>query len=151
MEIISNIALISINETLIVQMLSFLIFLFLINRIMFRPLKKVMGERDAYMDRLKQEVRDAETEMTSLTAQLKAKEAAARAEALALKNEMEDAGSQKASEIAADIRKEIQELKQKAARDVENQIQQARQHLQKESEALSIGIMEKVLNRRLTQ
>ena len=39
MQIISNIALISINETLVVQLISFLIFLFIINRIMFRPLR----------------------------------------------------------------------------------------------------------------
>ena len=45
MQIISNIALISINETLIVQLISFLIFLFVINRIMFRPLRKTVGPR----------------------------------------------------------------------------------------------------------
>ena len=35
MQIVSNVALISINETLVVQLISFLIFLFVINRIMF--------------------------------------------------------------------------------------------------------------------
>ena len=45
MQIITNIALISINETLIVQLLSFLIFLFIINRVMIRPLRGVMSDR----------------------------------------------------------------------------------------------------------
>ena len=34
MEIVSNIALISINETLVVQLVSFLLFVFIINRVM---------------------------------------------------------------------------------------------------------------------
>ena len=51
MHIVSNIALISINETLIIQLVSFLIFLFLINRIMFRPLSHVMVERENHLTR----------------------------------------------------------------------------------------------------
>jgi len=45
MQIVSNVALISINETMVVQLISFLIFLFVINRVMFRPLRESMHER----------------------------------------------------------------------------------------------------------
>ena len=51
MQIISNVALISINETVVVQLLSFLLFLYIMNRIMFRPLRNVMAQRE---DHLKQ-------------------------------------------------------------------------------------------------
>ena len=51
MEIISNIALITINETLIAQLLAFLIFMFVINRLMFKPLQGVMTERQGYIDK----------------------------------------------------------------------------------------------------
>ena len=40
MEIVSKIALITINETLVIQLVSFLIFLFVINRMMFRPVSR---------------------------------------------------------------------------------------------------------------
>ena len=56
MEIVSNIALISINETLIVQMVSFLIFMFVMNMVMFRPLNRVMKKRSEYMESLKQDM-----------------------------------------------------------------------------------------------
>ena len=41
MQIVSVEALLSINETLIFQLLSFLIFLFIIKRMMFRPLRGI--------------------------------------------------------------------------------------------------------------
>jgi F-type H+-transporting ATPase subunit b len=150
MEIISNIALISINETLIVQLISFLIFLFLINRIMFRPLGRVMLKRGEYMEGLKQSVVDAEGEVVRLTDELSEKEAAARNEALEQKKELESFGTDQADEIYASARNEILKLKDLAARDVEAQINRARESLQAESEAIATGIMEKVLNRRVS-
>ena len=74
MHIISNIALISINETLFVQLLSFLIFLFIINRIMFRPLKRVMNVRVDYIDQIKTDTVDAIQEFEKLTEKLKMQE-----------------------------------------------------------------------------
>ena len=59
MEIINTIALISINETLIVQLLSFLVFLFLINRVMIRPLRSVIDEREDFVTRVRKEIEDA--------------------------------------------------------------------------------------------
>jgi len=150
MEIISNIALISINETLIVQLISFLIFLFLINRIMFRPLGTVMRKRSEYMEGLKQSVVETESEVVRLTDELSEKEAAAKDEALEQKKELESFGTDQADEIYASARNEILKLKNQAAKEVETQIDRARESLQAESRALARGIMEKVLNRRVS-
>ena len=81
MHIISNIALITINETLFVQLLSFLIFLFIINRIMFRPLQNVMSERVNYMDQVKVDTVDTIQELEDLTKKLKKQESEVRAQA----------------------------------------------------------------------
>jgi F-type H+-transporting ATPase subunit b len=55
MEIVSNIALITINWTLFHQLIAFLIFMFIMNRIMFRPIQRVMDERDNLIERINQE------------------------------------------------------------------------------------------------
>ncbi|MFO7559823.1 MAG: ATP synthase F0 subunit B [Desulfobacterales bacterium] len=149
MEIISNIALISINETLIVQLISFLVFLFLINRIMFRPLGSVMLQRSEYMESLKQGVVEAESEVVRLTEELGEKEAAAKQEAFEQKKELELFGAGQADEIYASVRNEIVQLKNQAEHDVEIQINRARESLHAESKAIAEGIMEKVLNRRV--
>lgn len=151
MHIISNIALITINETLIVQLLSFLIFLFIINRIMFRPLQNVMNERVNYMDKIKMDTVDTVKELEDLTKKLKKQESDVRAQAFELKRELEESGSAKSAEIFASTREEINAIKEKAEADVNVQISEAKKHLQKESETLAINIMEKLLDRRLTQ
>ena len=149
MQIISNVALISINETLVIQLISFLIFLFLINRIMFRPMVDTMSERDAYIDGIHQGIEDTAQEMQDIRNQLKEREAAIRGEAFNLKFALEQEGSQTASEIYAKLQAEIAALKQKNEADVEKQVQEAKKHLLIESEALASQIMEKVLDRRL--
>ena len=149
MQIISNIALISINETLLVQLLSFLIFLFIINRMMFRPLQNVRSERTNYMDKIKMDTRDAAKELETLTDQLKAQESTVRTQALGLKQEIEASGSMQAAEIIASAREQIETLKETAELEVEAQISEARKHIQKESETLAVNIMETLLERRL--
>jgi len=151
MHIISNIALITINETLFVQLLSFLIFLFIINRIMFRPLQNVMNERVDYMDKVKVDTVDTIQELEDLTKKLKKQESEVRAQAFELKRELEESGSEKSAEIFASTRKEIEAIKEKAEMEVNVQLSEARKHIQEESETLAMNIMEKLLDRRLTQ
>lgn len=151
MHIISNIALITINETLFVQLLSFLIFLFIINRIMFRPLQNVMSERANYMNKIKVDTVDTIQELEDLTKKLKVQESEVRIQAFELKRELEESGSVKSSEILASTRKEIEAIKEKAEMEVNVQLSEARKHIQEESEALAMNIMEKLLDRRLAQ
>jgi len=149
MHIISNIALISINETLLVQLLSFLIFLFIINRIMFRPLQNVRSERANYMDKIKIDAQNAAKELETLTDRLKAQESSVRAQAHGLKQEIEESGSMQAAEIIASAREQIETLKETAEAEVDAQISEARKYIQKESETLAVNIMENLLERRL--
>ena len=151
MHIISNIALITINETLFVQLLSFLIFLFIINRIMFRPLQNVMNERVNYMDKIKVDTVDAIQELEDLTKKLKVQESEVRAQAFELKKEIEESGNAKSAEIFASARQEIEVIKEKTETEINVQISEARKHIQEESEALAINIMEKLLDRRLAR
>ena len=97
MQIISNVALISINETLIFQIISFLIFLFIINRIMFRPLRKVKNERENYVETIQKDIVDAEKKFENLTVQIQVQEKAVRNEAFEQKERLETTGKQKAA------------------------------------------------------
>lgn len=149
MEIVSNIALISINATLFHQLVAFLVFLFIINRIMFRPLRSVMGERESFMEKIKLDTVDATKELERLTATLKAKESTVRSKAQGVRCEIEEQGVREAVEILESARQEISSIKAKTATAVAAQIAQARTKLRQESEALAVNIMEKMLDRRL--
>jgi F-type H+-transporting ATPase subunit b len=150
MEIISNTALISINETLLVQVISFLIFLFVINRLMFRPLRKTMDDRTQYVSELKREIDDAERDIVRYSKEIDKQKAAALAEANNVTAQLGEKGNQEALEIVDAAVTEISELQQNTITQINSQLLEARKRLQTEAEAISVQIMEKVLDRRLS-
>ena len=85
MQIVSNIALISINETMVVQLISFLIFLFVINRVMFRPLRNTMQEREHDIEGIRVDIRDAEKKLEKTLQQVQDENAAVRKAGLQMK------------------------------------------------------------------
>jgi F-type H+-transporting ATPase subunit b len=149
MEIISNIALITINATLFHQLVAFLIFLFIINRIMFRPLRSVMAERDGVIEKIKLDTTNAGHAIERLNNELKERESKVRKEALKVQHELEEKGKLESAEILKSTLQEIELLKDKNEAHVKAQIMEARKDLQKESDALALNIMEKLLDRRL--
>jgi len=151
MHIISNIALITINETLFVQLISFLIFLFIINRIMFRPLQNTMSERESYIDQTNRDIADVTQELQSLTNKLQAKEMETRTQAFELQGEIEKSGKNEAATIFASAQEKIKDKRQQAEKEVETLLSDARKNIKKESESLVVNIMECLLDRRLVQ
>jgi len=149
MEIISNIALITINATLFHQLVAFLIFLFIINRIMFRPLRSVMAERVGLIEKIKLDTTNAGNTIERLSDELKERESKVRQEALKVQHELEEKGKKESAEILKSTLQEIELLKDKNEAHVKAQIMEARKDLQKESDALALNIMEKLLDRRL--
>ena len=150
MEIVSNIALISINETMVVQLVSFLLFVYIINRVMFRPLRSAMAERNRYMDRLNEEVTDAGRQLEQIGKEIRKSEKKVRSEAHQIHEAMKNEGSREATEIFEAARIEIEQKKMEAAQMVADQISQARKSLEAESRELAAAIMEKVLDRRVS-
>lgn len=151
MEIISTVAMVSINETLVVQLISFLIFLYLINRIMFRPLKGVMRQREEKIDHLGRDIEDSKTRLEDLQAQLKEQERAAVDEANAHKSRLENEGAEQARQILDQSQKEIASLREQNEAFIRSQIAEARKSLHEEARRIAVNMMEKILDRRLAR
>lgn len=151
MEIVSNIALISINETLILQLVSFLIFLFVINRVMFRPLRNTMDQREHHVEKIQSDIAQADAELKMLTLKIQAEESAAKKAAFDMKARLEEAGGKAAADIFSATRQEIEALREKNQQEVRARLEDARQSVQAEARTLAKDIMEKILNRRLAE
>jgi F-type H+-transporting ATPase subunit b len=136
MQIVSVEALLSINETLIVQLLSFLIFLFIIKRVMIRPLRK-------------DDISEAENEYQKLLDRIKAQKSAVKTEAFAIRDKLEKSGNAEAAAIIESTQMEILDLKKKVGRELDDQISDVKAYIKKESEVVAAAIMEKILDRRL--
>ncbi|RJP41671.1 MAG: hypothetical protein C4548_09020 [Desulfobacteraceae bacterium] len=150
MEVISTVALISINATLAAQLVSFLIFLFIINRLMFRPLQDVMGERERRIEDMRQEIEAADADMKQIFATLSDEEAKAKQDALLIQHKLEKEASQQSDVAFREVSAEIERLKAQTRQEVDRQILNVKQHLAEESLKLSKVIMEKALDRSLS-
>jgi F-type H+-transporting ATPase subunit b len=149
MQIISNVALISINETLLFQLISFLIFLFIINRVMFRPLRESMREREDYVNQVNQDILDAEKELESVIEQTKMEEDVVRQAAFRVSETLEKSGNKEAGDIMRTARSEIAVLSEQSRKAVDIQLAEARKSIEKEAETLALMVMEKVLERKV--
>ena len=147
MEIISTVALITINETLIVQLVSFLVFLFFFNRIMIKPLRGTVNERQTYMIAVQDEIAKANQNFDDLLGQINRQETEAKQEAQALHQALEQKGSEEAAQIFNQARQAVAERKKEVRQMIDQKIAQARQSLETEAESLSVRIMEKILDR----
>ena len=151
MQIVSTIGLITINETVFIELISFLIFLFLINKIMFRPLRDVMNEREAHIEDITSSIEKSRNQLSQMNEQVRAQELTAIKEANQHKNSLEEDGTLQASNMLNESRKEIQAIKLESQQFINSQISKARTEIKNESQKLAVLIMEKMLNRRLAQ
>lgn len=149
MQIVSVEALLSINETLIVQLISFLIFLVIIKRVMFRPLRGIIKERGEHVHKIKDDISEAENEYQKLLDRIKAQKSAVKTEAFAIRDKLEKAGNAEAAAIIESTQMEILDLKKKVGRELDDQISEVKAYIKKESEVVAAAIMEKILDRRL--
>lgn len=150
MEIISNIALISINETLLVQLFSFVVFVFVLNRIMVRPLRGSMQARERYMDELGTDISDSQKEMEAIVVQIETQESEARQAARAIQKEIVAQGSQEAHGILETAKQDVVRLRQQARAEIETILAESRQSLEKEAATIAVNFMEKALSRRVS-
>lgn len=148
MTIIETTALITINETLVVVVISFLVFLFIINRILFRPLNRAMEERQTHLEGMKHEIGQMKQEVCDIMAQLNERETRVKHHARRLNDEALQVGQAEAAAIIAHARLEMAELRKKAEHRVAADLAEARQALQVESNVVAMAIMEKIMGRR---
>jgi F-type H+-transporting ATPase subunit b len=148
MKIIDTIALITINHTLFFQLASFLLLMFLLNRIMFRPLRQIMSEREALLNGMEDDISTVEKSYTDIGQQIESQESTARREATRLRDEIEATGQQSAATVMEQAREQINALKAKAKEETAAQVAAARQEIEREAVAISDQMIASVLGRR---
>jgi F-type H+-transporting ATPase subunit b len=147
MEIISTVALITINETLIIQLVSFLVFLYFFNRIMIKPLRGTVNDRQRHMSTVQAEIATANKTYDDLLVQIDRQESEVKHEAQALHQALEQKGSEEAAQIFSQARQAVAERKKEVRQMIDRKIAEAKQTLETEAETLSTRIMENILDR----
>jgi len=148
MEIIKTTALITINETLWVQLIFFLIFLFLINRVMFRPVRRNMADREVYFLNLRQDIHLLKEEIDALSDQADAEESQLRTTAQRAGEALHEEGHNEAKRLLDKALEEIRALQQEAEEQLEASLASARRQVDHESQELAESIIQQFQPRR---
>ena len=140
---------ISLDSTLFVQMLNFVLLIVILNFILYKPLLEIIEKRKKRL-----EDSDEEIKRLNLTVEQKAAEyeetlRRAKQEALAQKNDILKEASDEAKAIIDERRSKIPALLAQFEEQVAQEVGAARQILKNQSQRISAEIAEKVLGRSL--
>ena len=141
--------LISFDWSLIVQAVNFLLLLFLLTKLLYRPLLAKMSERTQAIQRSLDEAQQARAEAQKERDEFAAKIQAAYAEAQAIRAAaLKDAADEQRRLVDA-ARTEAARLVASARQEMDQGVRRARQELRQEVADLAIGIAERLIKKSL--
>jgi F-type H+-transporting ATPase subunit b len=133
--------------TLIIQMINFLILLFVLNLILFRPIRSIMKQRNQLIQNFNSDITSLTDDAQDSMERFERKVLEAKKEGMAKINKMKGEGEQEEAELIAATNTEVQAKIQEARKKVASDIQEARTELQAQVQAFSVAVTEKVLER----
>jgi len=140
---------ISINGTLLVQLLNFLIITFILNRVMFRPLLKINRERSLHFEKTREEIEALNKKTEGLTVKIEEKKRSAKSEADEKRRLLKEEGEGKANTFIGDAQSSVISLNNEIDEQIRKEMTRVRPSLQSEAEAMVDSIMEKIIGRRI--
>jgi F-type H+-transporting ATPase subunit b len=133
--------------SLVYQMINFLILLFVLNQLLYKPIRKVLLERKAKIQGLESGVEKANADLSSQEESYKNGLRQARSEGLKEKEAFVEEGSKQEREIIDQINQKAQANLARIKKQVADETEQARKALEDEVEVFAKAIGEKILGR----
>ncbi|WP_206811213.1 F0F1 ATP synthase subunit B [Paradesulfitobacterium ferrireducens] len=140
---------IAINLTLPAQVISFLLLVFILSKVAWKPLMKIMEDRRQFIaDSLAQAERERE-QAEQLKREYQEEMRKARQEAQEVIAKATKLSEERANEILAKAREEAEKLKQSALVDIERERDRAIADVQAQVSAMSVAVAEKIIRQKL--
>jgi F-type H+-transporting ATPase subunit b len=141
--------LVNLDKSLIVQMINFLLLLFILWRLLYKPFVAKMEERSQAIKKSLEEAQAARAEAHAQREEHAAKIQAAYAEAQSIRATALQEASEEQRRLVEAARGEAARLVESARAEMAQDVRRARQDLQKEVADLSIAVAEKLIRRSL--
>lgn len=134
------------NITFVVQLAIFLFAMLWLSLLLFRPMLRLLEERDTRIEGTRREVARLATSGSEKAGIIEIRLDEARTEALTERKRLREEGQRIYSEAVESARKESQAKLEQARGDLESAVQAASNVLRGESDILATRIVEKVLS-----
>lgn len=147
MEIVQNNALITVNGTLVFELISFLILVFVLNRVLIKPLRATMQEREDYLDKLETNMESGETRLLAMEEKLNAQKKEFFSQSSNLRKQLMEEANAAGSEILTEARAKVTQELHQATRESNVRADEIRKEFNALADELSGDIINKVLDR----
>ena len=133
--------------TLLYQMAIFLVLVFVLNILLYKPILKIIDRRKKQLEELENEIKLFNDSVDKKASEYEEKLKQAKANASEAKKEIIQEGNEQAKKIVDVVRGEIPALTQQFQQKIDKEITAARKILDEQSKKLSVDIAQKVLGR----
>jgi F-type H+-transporting ATPase subunit b len=141
---------IDINITLLIQMANFLILLFLLNLVLYRPIRRIIQKRGQVIDEFTTTIdsmtKSAQEAMNTFAQKIRE----ARVQGAAHVQTLKDEAHETESKLVAEKNQEAQARISQIRKQLESEIQETRGKLQAQVQAFSLAVAEKILGRSIS-
>jgi F-type H+-transporting ATPase subunit b len=138
---------VSLDYTILVQMVNFIILIFILNALLYKPILGIIGKRKQKMDESDSEIKRMNQTVEQKMAEYEEKVRLAKVDAMEQKNAIVKQGSDVAKGIIDAVRGEIPAMMEQFHAKMEKEVEEARAILHSQSQKISLDIAEKVLGR----
>jgi F-type H+-transporting ATPase subunit b len=139
------------DATLPLMAVQFLLLAVLLNAIFYKPLTKVLDERDNYVRKNESDARERLAKAQNLIKEYEIQISDARRESQSVLEQAQADAKAITAEKMAQAQREVQAQKEQAAQEIEAQKQAAMSSLEQQVDALSRQILEKLLGPELVR
>jgi F-type H+-transporting ATPase subunit b len=141
---------IDIDWTLFVQILNFLVLVFLLNIVLFRPIRKILQARQARLAALAGDIDGLADSRQGILGEVDEQLIAARREGLGLRESLRQEGSQAESSLLEQVKKEVDAQWTKVEAKIKKDVGKAREALSAQAQDFAQALATKILGRKLS-
>ena len=141
---------IDIDWTLFAQILNFLVLVFLLNMVLFRPIRKILLERKARLAGFEEDITGLADNRLGVLGKVDEELVQARREGLGLRETLRQEGSQAESSLLEQVKKEVDAQWTKVEAKIKKDVGKAREALQAQTQDFAMALATKILGRKLS-
>ena len=138
---------IDINITLFIQMVNFLLLVFLLNTILYRPIRNMIAKRNQVMAEREQGIERADADAAAAVREFEGKVQEARIEGRQKVQGLKDVGYEKEKNLLQEAAEHSASELAKVRDQIKKDIAAARKRLRAQIQAFSVEVAQKVLGR----
>ncbi len=141
---------IEINWTLIAQIINVLVLVFLLNMVLFRPIRQGIKQRQARMGAFEGDISQLEAQQQGLTGQVQESLAEARKQGAGSREALRQEGAQAEASLMEQVKKEVEAEWGKVEKKIKKDVAKARENLQGQAQSFAEALASKILGRELS-